>query len=136
MSVAAKAPLGGISAQIGTRTFPLILRNGEIERFEEQHDVGIFAVLDALISGNSQARHVRDIVALGLIGGGMRDAAADKMVSELEPHHNIALRAVARDLVMTAFVDPSALKKNVEDGLADPNEPIANSTQSEKSETQ
>ena len=108
MSIAAAAPPGGISAEVGGRSRPLVLRNGEIERFETQHGVGIFEMLDAMVgrTGSVQARHVRDLVALGLVGGGMSDRAADQAVAGLEPYENAALAGIARRLVIAAFTPP------------------------------
>ena len=72
MPITADAPLGGTLEQLGGESRPLILRNGEIERFERQHGLGIFAMLDQLLGkGEPQARHCRDLVALGLVGGGL-----------------------------------------------------------------
>jgi hypothetical protein len=113
MAIAAAAPLGGISAEIDGRSRPLLLRNGEIERFEVQHKLGIFAMLDQLVGRGEhpQARHVRDLVALGLVGGGMSDREADALIASLPAHQNLALRTIASDLVMTAFMPPKPQKK-------------------------
>lgn len=138
MGVAAETPIGGITAQLGERSFPLLLRNGEIERFEEQHGLGIYALLDQLIQRSAQARHVRDVVALGLIGAGMSDRQADQAVASLPPKHNFELLTVARDLVLAAFVDPEKKSDDIALGLADQSVPTdstppdASATQSEQ----
>jgi hypothetical protein len=112
MGITAKAPAGGIVAQLGGESRPLVLRNGEIERFERQHEIGIFTMLEQLLGGGSpQARHCRDLVALGLVGGGTTDKLADALVEALPPHENTHLRAVAQDLIFAAFVTPEMAKK-------------------------
>lgn len=111
--LAVDAPLGGISAQIGSESYALVLRNGEIERFEE-HRIGLFQFLDQLLKNEAKVSHCRDIVALGLVGAGKSDVEADALIAEIPPHANIALRGVARDLVFAAFTDPDAVKKKDE----------------------
>lgn len=137
MSLSIPSPVGGITAQLGAKSFPLLLRNGEIERFEEQYSLGIFAALQDIVSGQPQARHVRDLVALGLVGAGMSDRDADRLVSDLPPHHNMALREVARELLLCAFVDPELQKKSAQDdGSASDSDQPSPSTQNPASETQ
>jgi cation transport regulator ChaB len=115
MPITAEAPAGGIVEQLGGESRPLVLRNGEIERFERHHGVGIFAMLDQLLGkGDPQARHCRDLVALGLVGGGLLDKTADKIVDDLPPSENHRIRAMAQDLVLAAFI-PADLKKKAED---------------------
>lgn len=113
MAIASAAPPHGISAEIGGRARPLVLGNGEIERFEVQHNVGIFALLDQLIGrgGHPQARHCRDLVALGLVGAGMADKDADQLIAAMPPHGNIALKTIAADLVLMAFMPPKDVGK-------------------------
>ena len=122
MSIAAIAPKGGIIAELGDESRPLVLRNMEIERFETQHaPMGIFALLDQLLgrADPPQARHIRDIVALGLVGGGLPDRAADDIIGGLPPTQNFALRQIAQELVMMAFVPEEPQKKSGEAGLQD-----------------
>lgn len=99
----------------------LVLRNGEIERFEAQYaPFGIFELWDRLFGRGEppMARHCRDLVALGLVGGGMSDRAADDLVASLGPEHNLHLRGVAQRLLGVTFLpavldaDGADLKKN------------------------
>lgn len=116
MPITAKAPAGGIIEQLGGESRPLILRQGEIERFEAQHNLSIFAMLDQLIGkGDPQSRHCRDLVALGLVGGGLADKSADKYVDDLPPSENHRIRAMAADLLFAAFVPADAGKKKADD---------------------
>ena len=116
MPITADAPAGGTMEQLGGESRPLILRNGEIERFERQHGLGIFAVLDQLLGkGDPQARHCRDLLALGLVGGGLNDKSADKIIDELPPNENHHIRAMAQDLLLAAFIPPDKSKKKADD---------------------
>lgn len=84
----------------------LLLRNGEIERFEAQYaPFGIFELFDQLFGRGPapQVRHVRDLIALGLIGGGMSDRAADDLVASLPPAENLRLRETAQRLMGVTF---------------------------------
>lgn len=117
--LAVDAPLGGISAQLGNRSFPLLLRNGEIERFEEHRKIGIFAFLDTILNNTARVTYCRDIVALGLVGAGMSDVEADRTIEDLPPNANMALRGVASALVYAAFADPEPKKKDVEAGSSE-----------------
>lgn len=98
--------------RIGGESRRLLLRNAEIERFEVQYaPFGIFELWDQLIgkAAPPQVRHVRDLVALGLIGGGMDDVKADALLASLPPSENLFLRGVAVRLLGLAFV-PAAVK--------------------------
>lgn len=118
MAIAADPPRGGIIAELGGKSRPLILRNAEIERFEDQHQVGMFTMLDRLFgrAEAAQVRHIRDLVALGLVGGGLPDRAADDIVSAMPPSANHQLRQVASDLLLIAFLPDNPQKKSGEDG--------------------
>ena len=85
--------------------YRLVLRNAEIERFELQW-ISIFALFDQLFGrgDHPKARHVRDLIALGLIGAGMGDKAADTLVESWGPEHDLALRAAAQRLLGVTFM--------------------------------
>lgn len=103
----AVAQTGGYEEEIGGTRRRLCLRNAEIDRFEVQYaPFGIFALWDQMFGRGDppQVRHVRDIVALGLIGGGMSDRAADDLIASLPPSENIALRQVAQRLLGVTFL--------------------------------
>lgn len=104
MGISQTAP--GLTEDIGGQPRRLLLRNGELERFEVQHEVGIFALFDQLFGRGPapQVRHVRDLIALGLVGAGLSDRAADDLVSSLPPSDNLHLRAVAQRLLGVTFV--------------------------------
>ena len=121
MAITVTAPAGGIVADLDGEARRLVLRNREIERFEEHHaPLGIFEVLDRFIGNGPkpQARHVRDLVTLGLVGGGMNETAADALMRDQPPSANVMLRAVAQSVVIAAFLpaEGDAAKKNGGDG--------------------
>lgn len=108
----------GYEEVIGGQSRRLLLRNGEIERFEVQYaPFGIFALWEQLFGRGDQpqVRHVRDLIALGLVGGGMKDRDADELIANLPPSENLALRGVAQRLLgvtfMPAVVERTAKKK-------------------------
>ena len=101
------AKTGVYEEEIGGESRRLLLRNGEIERFEIQYaPFGIFELFDQLFGRGPapQARHVRDLIALGLVGGGMTDKAADALVASLPPSENLTLRMTAQRLLGITFI--------------------------------
>lgn len=135
MPITAEAPQGGIVESLGNESRPLVLRNGEIERFERQHGVGIFSMLNQLLGkdGEPQARHCRDLVALGLVGGGLNDKSADKIVDDMPPSENHRLRAIAQDLVFAAFIPIDVDKKKAGDSVGSSSKSGRKNTSQKKS---
>lgn len=100
------APLGGITAEIGGKTRTLLLRTGEIELFEERYDpLGLYDVIARFVQGqpSPQVRHCRDLVELGLIGGGLDASVVGKLVSAMGPEHNLFIKSIAHRLIMAPF---------------------------------
>jgi hypothetical protein len=83
----------------------MVLGNAEIERFEDKY-TGIFETWDGFYgrAAKPTARQVRDLVALGLVGGGMKGKAADDLVASLGPEHNPHLYKIAQGLLGVAFM--------------------------------
>ncbi|PYE80814.1 GTA-gp10 family protein [Pseudoroseicyclus aestuarii] len=111
MAIQTTSPV--LEEEIGGQPRRLLLRNGEIERFEVQYaPFGIFAFWDQLYGhgGAPQVRHVRDLIALGLVGGGMSDRMADETVAALGPDQNPRLREIAQRLLGVTFY-PEALTR-------------------------
>lgn len=108
MGIAVNPPRGGLAEKLAGAPRPLILRNGEIERFEDQHG-GIFSLWDGFFGRGIKptARQVRDLVALGLVGGGMLDADADALLGSLGPSESLHLYKVAQGLIGVAFMPDS-----------------------------
>lgn len=108
MAIAGTAPV--IEEEIGGVSRRLLLRNSEIERFEAQHQIGIFQLFDQLFGRGPapQLRHVRDLIALAMVGGGMSDRAADAAMADVGPDQALHLREVAQRVIGVAFI-PSVL---------------------------
>jgi len=104
MTIAASPPRGGIAEDLAGRTRALLLRNAEIERLEDAHG-SAFALLDGFSGRAPRPRvaAVRDMVALGLVGAGMADTAADALISGLGPGENDRLYLLAQILLLAAF---------------------------------
>ena len=117
MSITAEAPRGGVSEYIGDASYVFILRNREIERFEDKHR-GIFDLWEGFFGrGNKPtSKEVRDIVALGLVGGGKKDHEADKIVNDCTPADLMRLYQIAQAMLGVAFmpdaIDEANVKKN------------------------
>ena len=118
MSIAAEAPRGGVSETIGDASYIFILRNREIERFEDKHR-GIFDLWEGFFGRGTKpsSTEVRDIVALGLVGGGKKDYAADKILAECTPADLLRLFQIAQAVLGVAFMPDAAdqtdsVKKN------------------------
>lgn len=125
------AKSGSYEEEVGGKRRRLVLRNGEIERFEAQHDLGIFEFWDQLFGRGPrgpQARHVRDLVALALVGGGMSDRAADELIGDLPPSENMQLRQIAQRVLGVAFIpavlDPDKKKEAGSPEAASGSKPI------------
>ncbi|MDE4059772.1 GTA-gp10 family protein [Phaeobacter gallaeciensis] len=129
MGIAITAKRGGLVEELAGAPRSLILRNGEIERFEDIHG-GIFALWDGFYGRGMKptARQVRDLVALGLVGGGMDDADADRLVGALGPDENLHLYKIANGLIGVAFMPDTA------EGGGDEVDPDADSPDEKKTD--
>jgi hypothetical protein len=111
MAITAQAPRGGVVEYIGSTSYTFILRNREIERFEDKHR-GIFDFWEGVFGRGKKptSTEVRDLVALALVGGGMKDHDADKVLSECGPDQLMHLLQLAQAIVGVAFM-PDALEE-------------------------
>lgn len=111
MSITAEAPRGGVVEYIGDTSYTFILRNREIERFEDKHR-GIFDFWEGVFGRGKKpsSTEVRDLVALALVGGGMKDHAADKVLSECGPDQLMHLLQLVQAIVGVAFM-PDAVEE-------------------------
>jgi len=125
MAITADAPRGGVVDEIDGVTHTMILRNREIERFEDKHR-GIFQLWDAFFDRAEKptSKEVKDILALALVGGGMHDHLADKIVEGAGPEYLLKFYQLAQSVVGVAFMpdvfDESAAKKKTK-GEKSPN---------------
>lgn len=104
MAITAKAPRGGLVETIDEQTYVFKLRNREIERFEDAHR-SIFDLSDGF-QGRGKTpsyQEVRDLVALALVGGGLADEKADKVISDTGPDSAKRLFAIASAALGVAF---------------------------------
>jgi hypothetical protein len=119
MGITAEPKRGGVVEEIGGTTYSFLLRNREIERFEDKHR-GIFDLWDGFFGGGKKptSQEVRDILALGLVGGGKKDAEADAVLAKCTPADLMRLYAIAQAVLGVAFMpdaaDEVAKKKNRE----------------------
>tara|TARA_R100000951_G_scaffold73233_1_gene61610 strand:+ start:2896 stop:3273 length:378 start_codon:yes stop_codon:yes gene_type:complete len=119
MAITAEAQRGGIVETIGDATYSFKLRNREIERFEDKYR-GIFDLWDGFFSRGQKptSKEVRDLVALGLVGGGMKDAQADAVINECTPEDLMRLYQIAQAVLGVAFMpdvgDEAEVKKKTE----------------------
>ena len=111
MTITAEAPRGGIVEYLGGASRTFVLRNREIERFEDKHR-GIFDLFDGFFgkSHKPTSREVRDILALALVGGGMKDHEADAVISRATPEDLMRLYQIGQAVVGIAFL-PDAFAK-------------------------
>ena len=120
MTITAEAPRGGVAEYIGDTSYIFRLRNREIERFEDKHR-GIFDLWEGMFGRGSKptSTEVRDLLALGLVGGGMKDADADRVISAATPADLMRLYQIAQAVLGVAFMpdamDEASKKKPTED---------------------
>lgn len=105
MAITAEAQRGGIVETLGDATYSFKLRNREIERFEDKYR-GIFDLWDGFFSRGTKptSKEVRDLVALGLVGGGMKDAQADAVINDCAPEDLMRLYQIAQAVLGIAFM--------------------------------
>ena len=125
MAITADAPRGGVVEEIDGVTYTFLLRNREIERFEDKHR-GIFEVWDGFFDRGAKptSKEVKDLIALALVGGGMKDPEADRLVEAAGPANLMQYYQIAQAVLGVAFMpdvfEDENVKKKV-DGERDPN---------------
>ena len=109
MAITAVAPRGGVTEIIGDASYVFLLRNREIEIFEDLHR-GIFDVWDGFFgrSAKPTSKEVKDLIALALVGGGKKDDEADLIVESAGPGELLNFYAIAQAVLGVAFM-PDAL---------------------------
>jgi len=115
MSITAEAPRGGVVEYIGDTSYMFLLRNREIERFEDKHR-GIFELWDGFFGRGAKptSSEVRDMLALALVGGGMKDHEADKVISKCSPADLMRLFQIGQAVLGVAFM-PDAMSEGLDD---------------------
>lgn len=121
MGITAEAPRGGVVEQIGDATYTLLLRNQEIERFEDRHR-GIFELWDGFFDRGQKptTKEVRDLLAYSLVGGGLTDAQADAVIGGSGPDQLMRFYELAQAVLGVAFMpdvfEEPEVKKKTEQG--------------------
>jgi hypothetical protein len=117
MAITADAPRGGVVEQIGDATYTLLLRNREIERFEDRHR-GIFELWDGFFDRGQKptTKEVRNLLAYALVGGGLSDAQADAVIGSGGPDQLMRYYELAHAVLGVAFMpdvfeEPEVKKK-------------------------
>jgi hypothetical protein len=118
VTLAAEAPRGGLVEYIGGRSHVLLLRLREIERIEDKHR-GIFELWEAFWGRGKKptSREIRDLLALGLVGGGLKDHEADAVIGSATPgdllrFYQIAHAVLGVALLPDAEAEADAQKKS------------------------
>lgn len=103
--ITAEAPRGGISETIGDATYTFLLRNREIERFEDKHR-GIFELWEAFFGEGTKptSKEIKDLLALALVGGGKTDSQADEIIEKANPSDLMRLYQIAQATLGIAFM--------------------------------
>ena len=120
MTITAEAPRGGVVEYIGDTSYVFLLRNREIERFEDKHR-GIFDFWEGMFGRGTKptSTEIRNLLALGLVGGGMKDAEADRVIAKATPADLLRLYQIAQAVLGVAFmpdtVEEVSKKKTTED---------------------
>ena len=99
MTITTDAPRGGVVEEIDGVTYTFLLRNREIERFEDKHR-GIFDVWDGFFDRGAKptSKEVKDLIALALVGGGMKDPEADRLVEAAGPANLMRFYQIAQTI--------------------------------------
>jgi len=105
MAITAEAPRGGLVEELGGISYTFILRIKEIERFEDKHR-GIFEFWDSFFERSSKptSLEIKDLLALGLVGGGLKDQEADAVIEECSPADYLRLYQIAQAVLGIAFM--------------------------------
>lgn len=124
MTITAEALRGGVVEYIGDVSYTFRLRNREVERFEDKHR-GIFAFWDGFFNDGQKATstEVRDLLALALVGGGMTDAGADKVMVAATPEDLLRLYQIAQAVLGAAFMPDAFEKKPLKKKISKPEKP-------------
>ena len=105
MSIVEDAPRGGVVESVAGGDRVLMLRLGEIERFEDKH-YGVFTLYDRLMGNldpKPTAGEVRDLIALGLVGGGLSEKESATIMGAVTPADLWGLYATAINLLGVAL---------------------------------
>jgi hypothetical protein len=105
MSILEDAPHGGLAEELGGERRIFLLRNAEIERFEDKHR-SIYAVWDGFFGRgvHPSTSEVKNILALGLVGAGLADTKARSVIASLTPGDLLKAHHIAQAVIGVAFM--------------------------------
>lgn len=105
MTMLPERPRGGLVEDLDGAPRVLILRNREIERFEDKHG-GIFDLWAGFTSetGRPNWRQVRDLLELALVGGGLDSREAARVLTAIGPDRALFLYQLAQSVIAVAFM--------------------------------
>lgn len=105
MSITAEAPRGGVVEYIGDTSYKFLLRTREIERFEDKHR-GIFELWDGFFGRGTKPKsaELKDMLALALVGGGLKDHEADAVIEKCTPADLMRLFQIGQAVLGVAFM--------------------------------
>jgi hypothetical protein len=105
------------SSILATPLTRFVLRNREIERFEDKHR-GIFELWEGFFGRGTKpnSREIKDLLALLLVGGGMKDVDADLVIAKGTPADLLRFFQIAQAVLGVAFMpdvtEAADVKKN------------------------
>jgi hypothetical protein len=105
MDILSDALRGGVSEEIGGATHTFMLRNAEIERFEDKHR-GIYDLWDGFYGASVKptSSEVKSLLALGLVGAGKPTQEAQAVISSLTPADLMRGYQIAQAMLGAAFI--------------------------------
>ena len=111
MTITAEAPRGGVVEYIGDTSYSFRLRWREIERFEDKHR-GIYELWEGFYERGTKptSTEVRDLLALALVGGGMKDREADEVMNGAGPDCLLRFYAIGQAVLGVALM-PDAVEQ-------------------------
>ncbi len=104
MTIVVEAPRGGVVEEIDGTSYTFVLRTREIERFEAKYR-GIFELWDGFFGRGTKptSTELRDLLALALVGGGMKDREADAVINDAGPDSLLRFYTIGQAVVGVAF---------------------------------
>ena len=87
---------------------------GEMRLLQDKHDLGPMGFEHVLRAGAWKVEHLADVIRFGLIGGGMNEAEADKLLtSTIRAGRLLAYAPLAHAIILAALgpLDPEAAPK-------------------------
>ena len=97
---------GGVAAEIGGTRVTLRLTLGEIERYEDKHERGIYGLFQSCLDDARPPRYseVRDLISLAVVGGGKTPEEAAELMRREGPERMLRHRTLAQELMIATLV--------------------------------